>query len=390
FYDFHDIVKLEKFMKDKPVSERESGRHLLYEMASFAESGACRRKLMLHYFGETFDDSNCEKMCDNCRHPKTSYDATPYVDMVLEAVQAVNEKFGTTHLIAVLRSSNNQQVNLYGHEKLPVYGKGKDLNEGQWKAVFAQMIINDFLIKDIEDYGVIKLGTAAADYLSNPRKVTFVEFQDYAKLNKETPAVEDFQTYDTRLFESLKKLRKKVAQDKGVPPYVIFQEPSLEDMASKYPVSIDEFQNIVGVGRGKAQKFAAPFVKLIKEYVDAHNIERMADVVVKSTARKSMNKLFIIQHVDRRTPLDQIADLKGMEYEDLLAQVEQIVYSGTKLNLDYYIESVVDEDKIDEIYDYFMQSETDSLAVAEQSLDEDITPEEIQLVRIKFISQEAN
>lgn len=390
FYEFNDIVKLEKFMKDKPVSERESGKHLLYEMAAFAESGTCRRKMMLHYFGESFEQERCKKMCDNCRNPKETFAAEKYISMALQAVDSVNEKFGQTHLINILRGSNNQQINIYGHEKLPTYSKGKDLNDNQWKSILSQLIVNDFLIKDIEDYGVIKIADPGREFLNNPRPMKLVKFQDYEKLNNMDPNVEDFKTYDTVLFDRLKTLRRKIAKEKKIPPYVIFQDPSLEDMATKYPISMDEFQNITGVGRGKAQKFAAPFIKLIKDYVDANGIERMTDVVVKSTARKSMNKLFIIQHVDRKTPLDQIADLKGMEFGELLGHIEQIVYSGTRLNIDYFIEDRVDDDKIDDIYDYFMTSETDDLDEAENELGGDYEREEIQLVRIKFISEVGN
>ncbi|MEL7341044.1 MAG: RQC domain-containing protein, partial [Bacteroidota bacterium] len=301
-----------------------------------------------------------------------------------------NEKFGASHLINVLRGSNNQQINIYEHDQLPVYGKGSERSDKEWKAIFNQLIVHDYLLKDIDDYGVIKLNSKGHEFLEKPHDITLTEFQDFAKLNRNTAPVEDFKTYDTDLFEKLRKLRKKVADERSIPPYVIFQDPSLEDMASKYPLSIDEFQNITGVGRGKASKFAAPFIKLIKEYVEANNIERPTDIVVKSTARKSMNKLFIIQHVDRRTPLDKVANMKGMEFSELLGNIEQIVYSGTKLNLDYYIDSRLDEDTVDDIYDYFMGSETDDLGEAEKHLDSDIPLDEIRLVRIKFISEVAN
>jgi ATP-dependent DNA helicase RecQ len=359
-------------------------------MASFAESGTCRRKMMLHYFGEHFEQPDCRQMCDNCRHPKETFDATQYTSFALQAVEQVNEKFGMTHLIHLLRGSSNQQINLYDHQTLPVYGKGNDLTEKEWKSIFSQLIVHDYLIKDIEDYGVIKLGPKGQGQLDQPESLTLFRLQDFDQLKKQAVPVEDFKTYDTVLFDRLKVLRRQIAKERGIPPYVIFQDPSLEDMATKYPSSMAEFQNITGVGRGKAQKFAAPFIKLINEYVEDHGIERTTEVVVKSTARKSMNKLFIIQHVDRRTPLDEIGELKGMDYEELLQQVEQIVYSGTKLNIDYYIEDRVDDDKVDEIYDYFMSSETDSLNEAEKELGMDFTREEIQLVRLKFISEVGN
>lgn len=390
FYNFNDIVKLEKFMKDKPVSERESGRHLLYEMAAFSESGTCRRKMMLHYFGETYNEANCNGMCDNCRFPKETFDGQEVALQALNAVTSVEEKFGLSHLIQILRGSNNQQIHLYGHDHLPVYGVGKERTEKDWKSIFSQLIVHDYLLKDIDDYGVIKLARYGQAYLDKPHYLKLIKFQDFEKLERNASPVENFKTYDTDLFDKLKVLRKKIAKEKKIPPYVIFQDPSLEDMSTKYPTSMTEFHNITGVGRGKAKKFAAPFIQLIKEHVESNGIERTTDVVVKSTARKSMNKLFIIQHVDRRTPLNQIAKIKGMDYVELLEHIEQIVYSGTKLNIDYFIKNQIDEDKEDDIYDYFMHSETDSLEEAERELGLDYSREEIQLVRIKFISEVGN
>ena len=390
FYDFNDIVKLEKFMKDKPVSERESGKHLLYEMAAFSESGACRRKLMLHYFGEEYDEKNCGGMCDNCRYPKDKFDAQEPVHQALELIHQVDEKFGMKHLINILRGSNDQQINMFGHDKLSLYAKGKAFDEREWKSIFSQLLVHNYILKDIDEYGVIKLTEKGQAFRNKPDQIELIKFQDFEKFKKDIPEAEEFKTYDVVLFDKLKALRNKIAKERKIPPYVIFQDSSMEDMATKYPVNIGEFQSLTGVGKGKAQKFAAPFIKLISEYIDTNSIERTENVVVKSTARKSMNKLFVIQHVDRRTPLDQIAEMKGMEYEELLNHVEQIVFSGTKLQIDYYIDTVVDGDKIDDIYDYFMHSETDSLDEAENELGRDYSREEIQLVRIKFISEVAN
>ena len=390
FYDFNDIVKLEKFMKDKPVSERESGRHLLYEMAAFAESGACRRKLMLHYFGEGFDDSACNGMCDNCRYPKETFNAAHEVKLALETAEGAGEKFGVTHLVNILRGSSNQQVSLYEHDQLPSFGKGKSMEDKEWKSIFSQLMINDYLMKDIEDYGVIKIAEKGKDYLKSPQPIILIKYHDLDQAKKQAVPIEDFKTYDEELFDKLKVLRKKMASERKIPPYVIFQDPSLEDMATKYPTTIEEFQNITGVGRGKAQKFAAPFIKLIESHIDLNGIERTADVVVKSTARKSMNKLFFIEHVDRRTPLDEIAEMKNLEYEELLENLEQIVFSGTKLNIDYFIFDRMDEDKVDEAYEYFMKSQTDGLDAAQDELGTDFSREEIQLVRIKFLSEVGN
>ncbi len=390
FYDFNDIVKLEKFMKDKPVSERESGRLLLYEMAAFAESGTCRRKMMLHYFGEKFNQDDCKCMCDNCRFPKETYDAKKHAILALEAVKQTRDKSQMTHAIQILRGINSQQVNLAEHDRLPVFGQGIDEEENVWKSVFSQLIIRDYIVKDINEYGVIKLGPKGIDFLKSPRSIELVKYKEIDQTKRDAFALEDFKTYDTELFDKLKTLTRKVAKQKNIPPYVIFQDPSLEDMATKYPVSMAEFQNISGVGMGKAQKFAAPFIQLIKEYVEVNNIERVSEDVVKSAPRKSMNKLFVIQHVDRRTPLDEIATLKGIEFEELLDLLDQIVYSGTRLNLDYYLNDRLDEDKLDEIYDYFMQAETDDLDTAEKELDDDITRQEIRMVRLKFISEVGN
>jgi ATP-dependent DNA helicase RecQ len=390
FYDFNDIVKLEKFMKDKPVNERESGKLLLYEMAAFAESGACRRKMMLHYFGEHFDNANCNGMCDNCRYPKETYDASAHVTLALDAVRQTRERAQMTHVIQVVRGINSQQVNLAEHDRLSVFGKGQDMDESAWKSVYSQLLIRDYLLKDIQEYGVIKLSEKGLAYLEAPRPIELVKYQEIDQAKRDATPVEDFKTYDQILFDKLKALTRKVAKEKKIPPYVIFQDPSLEDMATKYPVTMAEFQNISGVGMGKAQKFAAPFIQLIKEYVDANGIERVAEDVVKSAPRKSMNKLFIIHHVDRRTPLDEIASIKGMEFDNLLELLEQIVYSGTRLNLDYYIKDRIEEDTLDEIYDYFMNSSTDDLDEAEKNLSDDIPREEIRLVRMKFLSEVGN
>ena len=392
YYDYNDIVKLEKFMKDKPVSERESGRLLLHEMAAFCESGMCRRKFMMHYFGEFFDDANCNGMCDNCRYPKETYDGTKEVKQTLAAVKQIKEKFGIDHIIKVLRGTASQQVVLNEHNELPIFGRGSEMNDKEWKAIVAQVLVQGFLEKDIDDYGVIKLSDQGRAFIANPEPVNLLKFQDFAELEKrrEKAQAEVTAVFDKVLFDKLKKLRKEIAATKNIPPYVIFQDPSLEDMSLKYPVTVEEFQNMVGVGKGKAQKFAEPFVEVIKKYVEENNIERHDAVVVKKAGNKSMNKLFFIQHVDRKTPLDEIARLKGISFSDLLKDLEHIIFSGTKLNLDYYINNNVDDDAVDDIYDYFMSAETDALDVAEEELGGDYSKEEIQLIRAKFISEVGN
>ncbi|HHG84111.1 MAG TPA: DNA helicase RecQ, partial [Bacteroidetes bacterium] len=389
FYDFNDIVKLEKFMKDKPVNERESGRLLLFEMAAFCESGMCRRKFMLHYFGESYDDSRCNGMCDNCRYPKERYDGTKHAKQGLATAKQVKGKFSIDHMVKVLVGATSQQVMLNEHHNLPIHGRGSDMGEKEWKSVFAQLIVHDFLRKDIDDYGVIKLSKKGEAFLKDPHPVELLKYRDYAELErkKEKENSEQFSTYDEVLFDLLKKLRKVLATEKEVPPYVVFQDPSLEDMASKFPISMDEFLNIVGVGKGKAQKFAVPFIALISKYVEENNIEHTEAVVVKKTGKRSMNKLFFIQHVDRKTPLNEIARLKNISFGELLTDLEHIIYSGTKLNLNYYISREMDPDTVDDIYDYFMSAETDSLDVAEDELGGAYTREEIQLVRAKFIAE---
>ncbi len=392
FYDFNDIVKLEKFMKDKPVSEREAGRLLLYEMAAFCESGVCRRKNMFHYFGEIFEQSKCQGMCDNCRYPRETYDGTEVALLGLKCADQLREQFGISHMIQVLRGNNNQQVMLNEHHKIHVFGKGDHIDEKHWKSIFSQLIIQDYLVKDIEDYGVIKLSAKGKDFIKNPHKFEMVQYRDFAEVQKqmEEGHTELVASYDEDLFEKLKKLRKQIAGQKGIPPYVIFQDPSLEDMATKYPFSIEEFQNITGVGKGKAEKFAAPFIEIIKKHVDENEIERTESVIVKTAAKKSMNKLFFIEHIDRKTPFDEIAKLKGITFQELLTDIEHIINSGTRLKLDYYIDRKMEKDRVKEIYDYFMTAETDSIQVAEDEFDGEYTAEEIQLVRAKFMSEVAN
>lgn len=392
YYDFNDIIKLEKFMKDKPVSERESGRLLLYEMASFCESGMCRRKYMMHYFGEFFDATKCSGMCDNCRFPKESYDATKLAKQALSCAKQVKEKFGIDHMVKVLRGTSSQQVVLNEHHNLPIFSRGSELGDKEWKSVFAQLLVQDYLEKDIDDYGVIKLSKKGNAYLAKPEPLMLLKFQDFAEMEKQREAAESIVTevFDPILFDKLKKLRKELAQKKGIPPFVIFQDPSLEDMSIKYPITIDEFQNIIGVGRGKAEKFAKPFMDMIKKYVEENDIERPDSLIVKKAGNKSMNKLFFIQHVDRKTPLDEIARLKGVTFPELMEDLEHIIYSGTKLNLDYYIKSEMDDEVVEEIYDYFLHAETDALSVAEDSFGGEYSREEIQLVRAKFISEVGN
>ena len=347
---------------------------------------------MLHYFGEKYDEKACANMCDNCRFPKEKYNAKEHVLMVLQCVEQVHEKFGVNHMVQVLRGAASQQVILNEHDKIPIYGKGHDLNEKEWKSIFSQVIIRDFLEKDIDEYGVIKFTENGRTFLENPEEIELIRYQDYESLKKarEEFIKEDFKAFDEVLFDKLKKLCRKIAKERNIPPYVIFQEGTLEEMSVKYPLTMDEISHIAGVGAGKAAKFAKPFLEEIKQHVEENEIERPEAVIVKTAAKKSMNKLFFIQHVDRKTPLDEIANLKNISFPELMDNLEQIIYSGTRLNLDYYIEDVMDEDKIDEIYDYFMHADTDSLDIAEKELGDEFEREELQMVRAKFISEVAN
>lgn len=396
FYDFNDIMKLEKFMKDKTVSEREAGRLLLYEMSTFCESGQCRRRTMLHYFGESYADQAeeiCRKMCDNCRAPKEMFEAQETILLVLEAVLQTGERTGVQHIVNVLMGVANQQVTLYEHDKLEdVFAKGAETDEKAWKTILNQLVVADFLYKDIQEYGVIKLSEKGKAYLDKPYPVQLFVHRDMESGSHadDEGDIEDYDAHDVILFDKLKALVKKVADDKKVPPYVVFSEPSLIDMATKYPINMQEFQNIVGVGMGKAQKFGAPFIKLIKDYVDENEIERATDVVVRSTGKKSALKLFILQHIDRKTPLDEIGELKSISFYDVLDNIENIVLSGTKIDIDYFIEEVIDPEVQEEIYDYFMHAKSDSVADAEKALGDSYPVEEIRLVRIQFLSNEGN
>jgi ATP-dependent DNA helicase RecQ len=393
FYAYSDIMKLEKFMKDKPLSEREAGKHLLNEMAGFCESGMCRRKHLLHYFGEEYHESQCNNMCDNCRHPKQRFDATEIATQILQTVEYTQGHFGLQYLVNLLRGIASEQVKDLRHDTLPTFGAAieMEMDENELKSVFTQLIVQDFLSKDITDYGVIKLSEKGQQFLVQPHKLTLFEFQDFSKLEKDADhRAEETKHYDEELFEKLVALRKKEAQKKGLPPYVVFQDPSLEDMAAKYPTTMQEFQNIVGVGAGKANKFAGPFIRLIQAHVEANGIIRAEDFVVKTTAPQSNLKLFVIQQVDRKTPLDEIARMKDLSLAELLEHIEKIIYSGSRLNIGYYIDEVMDQDKYDEIYDYLMGAQTDDLDAAERALAPHCTREEIQLVRVKFYSDLAN
>ncbi|MEO5600140.1 MAG: DNA helicase RecQ [Cyclobacteriaceae bacterium] len=395
FYSHNDLSKLEKFNKDKPVQERENARILLQEMEYYAESPVCRRRQLLHYFGEEFKEDNCG-MCDNCVHPRERFDGTDYVKIVLRAVKQTNERFGLNHLVHVIRGVEDEYVKSYGHFDLEVYGKGGDDDSDFWKSVIRQTLIYQYLEKDIDNIGALKISERGEAFLKKPFAIELArdhdfttEIEDEEVSSDKTPI--NSKAYDTKLYEMLKNLRKKTAKEKDLPPYVIFQDPSLEEMATTYPTTKEEMAQVNGVGMGKVNKFGDEFLKLIQQYVDDNEIETASEVVVKSSVNKSKTKISIIQQIDRKIDLEEIAESTRLSFEELLTEIENICFSGTRLNLGYYIDQVIDPHKQDDIHDYFMESETDNLEAALNHPDiADYSEEEIRLMRIKFTSEYGN
>ncbi len=394
FYSEKDIDKLQKFMKDKPVSEREIGTQILKEVIDYAESSVCRRKQLLHYFGENFNEVDCHNMCDNCAAAKEQFDGEFHLHKALNLIRQIGEKFDDHHIISILMGEDSAQVKNYEHDQLEYFGIGKEDGENLWNSLLRQALLNNFLAKDIDQYGLLHLTEKGNDFIESPYSIKFI-------LNRPIEATDDEEgedgpkgggcALDTELLQMLKDLRKKIAKQKSLPPFVIFQDPSLEEMCTHYPINTEELKQISGVGAGKALKFGKPFTDLIQKYVEDNDIDRPIDMVIKSAANKSALKVFIIQNIDRHLNLDDIAASKGLTYEEILKEVETIVNSGTKLNLNYYIDEVIDTDKQEEIYDYFRTAEVDSIddALAELGNDE-YTIEEIQLMRIKFLSEMGN
>jgi ATP-dependent DNA helicase RecQ len=395
FYSYDDITKLDKFLKNKPVSEQEIGRQLLMEVVGYAESSVCRRKFLLHYFGETYNAENCNEMCDNCRHPKQKFDAQDAVETVLETILAVKEKFKAKHVVDVLMGQSTSATKSYKHEALEDFGRGADESPKYWMSIIRQTAVNDLLEKDIENYGLLNLSKKGKEFLKKPYEIIFTKDVDYDAVEEEEEVIPGGAAKggaaDDVLLSMLKDLTKKIAKQQKLPPFVIFTEPSLEDMALNYPITIDELKNISGVGAGKAQRYGAEIVKLIAQYVEENDIIRPIDMVVKSIVNKSTNKVYIIQNIDKKMDLEDIAKGKNLTMDALLIEIESIIASGTKLNLNYYIDEVIDEDKQDEVFEYFKTAETDSVEQALTELgDEDYSEEEIRLMRIKFISEMGN
>ena len=393
FYSYKDIQKLEKFMQGKPIAEQEIGKLLLLETVSYAESSMCRRKTLLHYFGEEYTEENCGN-CDNCRNPKPKIDARAALKMALEALRDIGDKFKADYLINVLTGKTTALIKSYGHNKSKWFGAGAEHDVRFWGAVLRQALILGLVDKNIENYGLISVNRKGENFIAMPFPVTVTLDHDYDEEEKEAEAVVPMGkggAADEELFAMLKDLRKKVAKQHGLPPFVIFQDPSLEDMAVQYPITIEEMQNITGVGVGKARKFGEEFIKLIKAYVEEKEIIRPQDMIVKSVGNKSGNKIFIIQSIDRKMDFEDIARAKDLDFDELLTEIEGIVNSGTKLDISYYLREFMDEDKIEDIYLYFKEdAESDSLDAAIDELGADYTEEEIRLVRIKFMCEQGN
>ena len=391
FYSYKDIEKLEKFMQGKPVAEQEVGRQLLLETVSFAETSMCRRKYLLHYFGEKFNAEKCSKLCDNCKNPRNKVEAQEDVVLLLRAIKESREKFKAKEIVNILIGKMTAMLNDYNSNTLRVFGMSNK-EASYWHAVIRQVVVAGLLSKDVETYGILKLNAQSESFLTNPRSYLITEDHDYTKIDlKEAQSNQKSSVFDSTLLAMLKDLRKKVAHSKKVPPFVLFQDPSLEDMALQYPITIDELTNINGVGSGKATKFGNEFVALIKNYVLENNIDRPQDLVVKSIVNKSGLKVYIIQSTDRKLPLEDIASAKGLTMAKLISEIENIVYSGTKVNINYYLDDMLDEDQQDEILSYFKEeAETDAIDEALEEFDGDYEEEELRLMRIKFMSDFAN
>ena len=391
FYSNKDMQKLRKFMQGKPVSEKDVSDELLKETEAYAESSVCRRKSLLHYFGETYTEENCRN-CDNCLNPKKQVEAKDSLCAVIETIMAVKENFKSDYIIDVLLGKETSEVLAHRHEELEVFGSGEGEDERIWNAVIRQALIAGYLSKDVENYGLLKITPAGSKFLKKPVSFKIVEDTDFDEAEEDEAPVRGGGScaVDPALYSMLKDLRKKMSKKLDVPPYVIFQDPSLEAMATTYPVTLEELQNIPGVGAGKAKRYGQEFCVLIKKHCEENEIERPEDLRVRTVANKSKIKVSIIQAIDRKVALDDIALSKGLEFGELLDEVEAIVYSGTRLNIDYFLEEIMDEDHMLDIYDYFKESTTDKIDDAMDELGDDYTEDEIRLVRIKFISEMAN
>ena len=391
FYSYKDIEKLEKFLHGKPIAEQEIGKQLLHEIVSYAETSVCRRKYILHYFGERFNEDDCNGMCDNCRHPRDKFEGKNEVSLFLNAVQELKESQKAKYVCDFLIGNESQELKSYKHDALPSFGKGKEQEAAFWNAVSRQCLVYGFLFKEIESYGTLKLTEDGLNFIANPHSFMLLKEHNYESDDDNTVhQAKGANSADDQLLKMLIDLRKQISKQKNVPPFVIFQEPSLLDMTIQYPINLEELSNIAGVGIGKANRYGKPFIELIAKYVEENEIERPQDYVVKSVINKSVLKVHIIQNVDRKMPLEDIASSKGKTVEEIITEIEGIVSSGTKMNIDYYIDEMLDEDEQEDIYDYFREAETDSLDDAYEELNGDYEEEQIRLIRIKFLSEMGN
>ena len=390
FYSHKDLEKLDKFMEGKPVAEQDIGRQLLQETAAYAESSVCRRKMLLHYFGETYDKENCGN-CDNCLHPKKKIGAEKQLVMALSAILAIKENFREDYVIDFITGRETDEILAHKHQNLDEFGIGEDEDDKIWSPLIRQALIAGYLKKEVENYGLLKVTSAGKKYIKKPQPFQIVLNKEFSEDDENPENAITSSALDPTLASMLRDLRKKVSKKMDRPPYVIFQDVSIEQMATDYPVTLEELKSIQGVGEGKVrQPYAKDFVELIKRYCEENDIVRQSDLRVRTVAKKSMLKVSIIQSIDRQIALDDIANAKGIDFDEMLDEVEAIVYSGTKLNIDYFLEEVMDEDHVDDIYEYFRESDTDNLQVAIDELGDEYSEDEIRLVRIKFISEMAN
>lgn len=393
FYSYKDIEKLEKFLQGKPVAEQEIGRQLILETISFAETSMCRRKYILHYFGESFDDGKCNEMCDNCRHPKPRFEGKDFAQQLIKTVAATKERLKAKEIVKIIIGESNTLIKQHKAEGLEVFGQGTAKSKHFWHSVIRQALVRGLLVKEIETYGILKISDAGLAFLENPSQFELAEDHDYDAINAENASSSNQKgaAADKVLFGILKDLRKKVAKQKELPPAIIFSEPSLTDMANQFPITLDELSQIYGVGQGKARKFGKQFIDCIKQYVEENDIDRPQDMVVKTIANKSSNKVYIIQSIDRKLPIDDIASAKGLKVDELLTEIETIVESGTRVDLNYYIQDILDDYQEEELDEFFRESEEASFEEARGEFEEDeYTDEELRLYRIKFISEVAN
>ena len=392
FYSYKDIEKLEKFLQGKPITELEIGRQLLNEIVSYAETSVCRRKFILHYFGETFEEKNCNEQCDNCRNPLEKTEGEVSVTNLLKAVTILEETQKAKHYCAFLSGNLTSDIKAYKHNLLPLFGIGKEFDEHFWNAVIRQVTLGGLLYKDVESFGILKLTDAGKAFLANPKSFKLLKQHDFSNTDDDDSIILGGKggVFDEQLYDLLIDLRKSIAKEMGVPPFVVFQEPSLKDMCFQYPIEIEELTNIQGVGVGKAQRYGEPFIALIANYVEDNDIERPQDMVVKSLINKSGLKVQLIQNIDRKLPLDDIADSQGKTFNELLDEIESIVASGTRVNINYYINTLLDLDNQNEIFECFNNANSDDLVTAYHELDGLYTEEELRLVRIRYMSEMAN